>query len=258
VEVEIRSEFADMAFALRGGGGLHFEEEVNLSKDDLLRICGYHTWLSRVHKREFVTVLFVKNRVPAGRIRIRTKQLHFTPVVVDCSAIDADTRLARLRQQVTEQAEVNELELLYLPLFHSETLTATELFQESARLIQALRAEDAVKHKLSALLIALAGKVVDAEALLEFWEEVRKMGNKIIEIAEAYGMQIGEERGIAIGEERGIAIGEERGITIGEEHGQLKMAETTARKMLTKGYSLEVIAELTDLAPEQLTALASL
>jgi hypothetical protein len=100
VEVEIRSEFADMAFALRGGGGLHFEEEVNLSKDDLLRICGYHTWLSRVHKREFVTVLFVKNRVPAGRIRIRTKQLHFTPVVVDCSAIDADTRLARLRQQV--------------------------------------------------------------------------------------------------------------------------------------------------------------
>ncbi|MDR2855420.1 MAG: hypothetical protein LBV40_04620, partial [Methanomicrobiales archaeon] len=41
VEVSIRSEFADLTFALQDGRGIHFEEEVQLSKDDMMRIAGY-------------------------------------------------------------------------------------------------------------------------------------------------------------------------------------------------------------------------
>jgi predicted transposase/invertase (TIGR01784 family) len=53
------------------------------------------------------------------------------------------------------------------------------------------------------------------------------------------------------GEERGMAIGEERGIVIGEERGMKQKSEGVAKKMLAQGFSLENIADLLDLTPEQ-------
>ena len=57
------------------------------------------------------------------------------------------------------------------------------------------------------------------------------MGNVIIELAE----EKGEERGIKIGEERG--------------------KESTALRMLDKGYSIEEVSEITGVAPERLEGL---
>jgi len=41
VEIIIQSELADMTFALKDGRGIHFEEEINLSQDDLKRMLSY-------------------------------------------------------------------------------------------------------------------------------------------------------------------------------------------------------------------------
>jgi len=42
VQVEIKSLFRDLVFATQEGKGLHFEEEVHLSEDDLWRFLDYN------------------------------------------------------------------------------------------------------------------------------------------------------------------------------------------------------------------------
>ncbi len=63
-----------------------------------------------------------------------------------------------------------------------------------------------------------------------------------------YAIEQAEERGEARCEKRGEARGEKRG----EARGEYKKAVETARKMKSKGYSLEAISELTGLTIEEI------
>ena len=225
VQVEVTWEFMDLAFATKDGRGLHLEEEINLSKDDLLRFCSYNISLSRAHNREFVSVIFVKN--PTELTEIRTEQLQFKPIIVHCSKIDADEILERLKEATSAGVPINELEAIYLPLFHSNRLTPTELFLESAGLVQAMQADDDHKRKVLALLVTLAGKVVDRNQLDLLVEEVVKMGNVIIEYF--------EERG--------------------ETRGLRRKQEETALKMIEKGYDSLEIVDITGISIERIRKL---
>jgi hypothetical protein len=222
VQIEITWDFKDLAFGTQDGRGLHFEEEVDLSQDDLLRFCGYNIGLSRVHKREFDTVIFVKHLTALSEVK--TKQLHFAPIIVQCAKIDADAILDRLRKAVTAGEPINELEAIYLPLFHSIQLTPTELFMESAGLIKAMQADDNHKRKVLALLITLSGKNVERTKLDAIAEEVRKMGNVIIE----YFEEIGEKRGAE------------------------RREDEIAQKMLSKGMDVLDVIEVTGLSAERI------
>lgn len=187
VQIEIKWEFIDLAFATQDGRGLHFEEEIDLSEDDLYRFVGYNSSLTRVHKREFVTVIFVIN--PTTLKGIKTEQLDFKPIIVQCSEIDADAILSKLRKAIADGEPINELEAIYLPLFHSKTLSPSELFSESAELIKAMQTEDSHKRKVLTLLATLCGKVVDPAQLTAIIEEVRMKGNKIFERLEEIGAE---------------------------------------------------------------------
>ena len=115
---------------------------------------------------------------------------------------------------VAENKPINELELVYLPLFHSRKFTPTELFKESTGLIKNLQVDDDRKRKIFALSIVLANKVVEQSQLKAALEEVIKMGNVILETVEEYG----------------------------EKRGRMNEKEETAHKMISKGYdSLEII-----------------
>jgi len=188
VQIEVTWEFKDLVFGTQDGQGLHFESEVDLSLDDLYRFIGYKASLSRVHKREFVTVIFVKN--PTKLTRLETKQLDFKPIIVQCSDIDADAILARLKKAIADGIPINELEAIYLPLFHSVSLTPSELFAESVELIKAMQTDDNQKRKVLTLLATLCGKVVDRVQIETVIEEVKKMGNVIFE----YLVESGEKR----------------------------------------------------------------
>ncbi len=100
----------------------------------MYRFAGYHVKRSRSYKMEFITVIFVKE--PTEIRKIKTRQFTFKPIIVQCSRIDADAALNRLRKAVSEGTAFNELELIYLPLFKSVKYTPTELFRESARLVR--------------------------------------------------------------------------------------------------------------------------
>jgi hypothetical protein len=238
VKVEVDTNILDLTFGLQDRRGLHLEEEVDLSFDDMLRIGGYHLDLSRVYKREFITVIFVKN--PVYIDKIKTEQFIFAPIIVQCSQIDADKALIKLKAAIVNGEPVNELELIYLLLFKSIKYNPTELFNESAKLITSMKVEDQHKQKIAALLIVLAGKVVDKTVLERYAEEVKRMGNAVLE----YFEELGEVRGKKLGEE----LGEERGKKI-------KEAETAAR-MLSKGYSSNDILELTGITKERLNEIA--
>ncbi|MDR1704098.1 MAG: hypothetical protein LBS19_05375 [Clostridiales bacterium] len=218
VRIEINSELLDLTFALQDGKGAHFEEEVDLSRDDMLRFGSYHLNLCRVYKRDFITIIFLKN--PTNIKELRTEQLNFTPIIVQCSEFNADVVLDRLKTGVANGEPINELELIYLPLFHSNKYSPTELFRESAALAKALQIEDNRRMKVAALLYALAGKVVETTELDKFWEEVNIMGNKIIEYAEGYGAK--------------------------------KEMEKTVRRMISLGYDFDEIIKVTGIAPEHL------
>ena len=192
VEIEVKVAFRDLTFSTQDGRGLHFEEEVDLSKDDMLRFGGYNLWLSRAYKREFITVIFVKN--PTALTEIQTEQVNFKPIIVQCSNIDADVMLDRLQSDISEGKPVNELELVYLPLFNSDKFSPTELFKESTKLIRDLQVDDNQKQKIYALSIVLASKVVEQNQLDKALKEVILMGNIIIETAEKMGEKRGEKR----------------------------------------------------------------
>ena len=218
VDVEVTWEFQDLAFATQDGRGVHFEEEDDLSKDDVLRFAGYNISLSRVHKRVFDTVIFVKK--PTTQMEIKTNQLHFAPIIVQCSKIDADTMLNRLKKDIAAGKPINELEVIYLPLFRSVKSSPSELFLESTKLIHAMKVDDSHKEKIYALLITLMGKEIEQSYLEAVAKEVAKMSNVIIE----YFEELGAER----------------------------REEEIARKMLAKGMDALDIIDITGLSTERI------
>ena len=169
-----------------------------------------------------MTVIFVKN--PSSLTELNTEQLTFKPIVVQCSTIDADVMLAKLKQDINDGKPINELEIVYLPLFNSTKFSPTELFNESTGLIKNLQINDNSKRKLFALSVALVGKIVDESAIRKLLEEVNMEGNVIIKVAEE----------------------------IGEERGRLDEKETIAKKMLISGCRLSDIINFTGLDLDRL------
>ena len=220
VQIEIKSLFKDLVFASTEGKGVHFEEETHLSQEDLWRCLDYNVSLRRIHKRIFDTVIFVKE--PTTLTGIHEDRLEFKPIIVQCSKVDADVMLDELKQDISEGKQVNELKLVYLPLFKGRTLDATGLFLESTKLIRAMKIGNDLKRKIFTLAILIAGKVVDNKVLDEIYDEVIMMstGNVILDYAENRGAE--------------------------------RRAEEIAGKMLTKHMDVLDIIEVTGLSVEKI------
>jgi len=238
-EIIVKSEFADLTFKLSDGKGLHFESEVELSKNDLFRFCHYHIDLISTYGFDFTTVILVKN---SHRQEVLDyKMLKFNPIIINFGKYDADVILEKMKEQVAKGEALNELELIYLPLFKSEKYNPVELLTESIRLINAAKMEDIQKLKISALAIVLSNKLIDANILEELWRELKMMRIKILEYAVEQGIQEGIEEGI------------EKGRKEGEEKGTMKIA----LKMLKRGKALTEILEDTELSEEAVRELAA-
>ena len=194
-EVRVETEFSDLTFRLSDGRGFHAEEQVDLSKDDLLRFCGYHVDLVREYGCDFLTVVFVKN--PVRDVVLDLSMLRFTPRVVDCSKIDGDEKLADLKEKLQRGEPLNELEVIYLPLFKSSQLSPEGLLRESALIIRQMRTKDEGQRlKMVALALMVSDKLVSKEILEDIWREIRMMKLKILEFAEEKGVEIGMAMGI--------------------------------------------------------------
>ena len=225
-EIEVKSEFADLTFKLSNGKGLHLESEAALSVEDMFRFCRYHINLIQTYGFDFTTVILVKD---AHNIKsLDYKMLKFTPLIVNCREYDGDSILAKLKEQVEKGEEINELEVIYLPLFGSEKYTVVELLMESLHLINASNMEERQKLKVSALTLVLSNKIVDKDVLEELWRRIKMMGVKILDYAIEQTMKEGLEKGREQGEKRGLEKG--------EKIGKVKL-------LLEDGFTKEKIAE---------------
>ena len=95
--------------------------------------------------------------------------------------------LSDLQKDIAAGKPINELKLVYLPLFRSVKFNPNELFKESAKLTKELQVDDEQKRKIYALSVVLASKVVDKSTIKAVLEEVKKMGNVILEVSESMG-----------------------------------------------------------------------
>ena len=171
-EIRVDTEFSDLTFRLSDGRGLHLEEEVDLSMDDLMRFGGYHMDLARHYKCEFVTVIFVKNE--PKHTKLDMGMLKFEPHVVDCSGRDADKTLEALKEKLRNGEPINELEAIYLPLFKSSKYKPEYLLHESIMLIRQMKEIDEdQKLKMIALALVVSNKVVSKAELNQLWKVAR-------------------------------------------------------------------------------------
>ena len=194
-EIVVTTDYSDMSFLMNNGKGLHMEEEVSISQDDIIRFCGYNIHLTRTYKIEFLTVILT-NKAPVAT-SINHECLKYNPIIVNLGERDADSTIQRLRQQIKDGKPINELEIVYLTLYHSDNLRPVEILRQCAELISQVDASDENKRKLAALTLVASNKVVSKEDLEQIWEEVIKMTKlKILEVVEEQSEIRGEKRGI--------------------------------------------------------------
>ena len=123
--------------------------------------------------------------------------LKFEPHIVDCNAHDADDMLDALKRKVQNGEPVNELEIIYLPLFKSVKHSPEYLLQEAVILVRQLKEMDEDrKLKIVALALMVSNKFVDNEKLNKIWEVAKMMKLKILEVAEEIGREQGIEQGV--------------------------------------------------------------
>ncbi|GHU60620.1 hypothetical protein AGMMS49975_29700 [Clostridia bacterium] len=101
--------------------------------------------------------------------------------------------LSKLYNQVVTFEPINELELIYLPLFKSNIYSPTELLREGLTLLKLARYDDIMLQKIAALMLLNANKIVVGEELDKIWDEVCNMKLKIVEYAENKGIEKGYE-----------------------------------------------------------------
>jgi hypothetical protein len=150
VEIETKENKMDMNFILKDGSILHLEEEIHLSVEDVIRFAQYDLKLYRRYKTKINTVVFCVNRTSEGSNGIDAGSLKCKLHIVDFSTKDADLKLKELRHRIKSGMEINELELVFLPLMKSN-LEKVNLVREVVKLEMQLDIEKAIKEKLVAI-----------------------------------------------------------------------------------------------------------
>ena len=118
-ETKTKKAYADNALKLSTGNGVHHEWEVDIGEDDMMRFGSYHMDLSRIHKISFTTVI-ITAKEPRCTSYV-SPSMNFTPKIINLKDRDADKALAEIDRKLKagKHEEINELEIIYLPLYNS-------------------------------------------------------------------------------------------------------------------------------------------
>jgi predicted transposase/invertase (TIGR01784 family) len=89
------------------------------------------------------------------------------------------------------------------------------------------------------------------EDSLKYYRDMNNVINTAAMEAEQRGREEGKQEGIELGKQEGIELGKQEGIELGKQEG----IEAVARNMLNNGIDVALIAQMTGLTIEQVTAL---
>lgn len=105
---------------------------------------------------------------------------------VDFSEKNGDLKLKELQEKIKDGIEINELELIFLPLMKSN-LEKVNLVREVVKLEVSLNKAQVIKEKLTAITLVMADKLIRRDELEKIWEDVKMF--KFIEFAEGKGIE---------------------------------------------------------------------
>ena len=151
---------------------------------------------------------------------------------------------AEIKRKLATGAPVNELELIYLPLYNGNSKTVAQRLKEVIVLAPQVAKDKNQSQKLMLLASLLTNKFVPEEEYQEIWEGIKMLAEELFII------KFARADGIAEGKAEGIAEGEARGIT--EEKRRL------ALKLLQRGYDVATILELVEITEDELDELMEL
>ena len=234
-EITAREQRFDLLFALEDGSILHLEEEVDLSKRDLLRFASYDLHLYAKYGRKIHTIVLCREAHGAQTKQFDSGVMRYEITAYTIGAKDGDAVLREIKRQIAAGETVNPLELIFLPLMKSQRDSKAQV-QEIVRTALALAVESELKKKIVVSVLVMSDKLVEREFLEGIWEEIHMY--KFIEFAEEKGMKKGLEQGLEQGLEKGLAIGMEKGLEKGLEKGMEKSRIAILAKLLAKKFKV--------------------
>jgi len=221
-ETKTKKAYGDSALKLSTNKGVNNEWEADVSEDDLMRFASYNIDLSRKHKIPFTTMI-ITTKTPKVSV-YENPSLTFKPKIINLKERDADKELAEIKRKLQTGEYINELQLVYLPLYGSKSgKTTADLLDAVLKLTPNVAKDNKEKRsKLQSLMILLNSTFMSEEEFYHVLEENR--------------MFLEENRAVRVLTDIGRKQGIEQGI------------EQTAKNMLRRGRSIQEISEDTGLS----------
>jgi hypothetical protein len=236
-ETTTKKAYGDNALKLSTNRGVSTEWEVDLTEEDMLRFASYHIDFTRKHKIPFTTVIITTK--PPRVTGYESPSMSFKPKIINLKERDADKTLVEIEHKLKTGENINELQLIYLPLYGSKSgKTTADLLDTALKLTLDVAKDDKTKRdKLQSLMILLNSTFVSEEEL-----------NRVLE---ANKMVLEENRGVKVLANIYRKEGFEQGITQGIAQGLAQ----TAINMLRKGRNIQEVAEDTGLSIAKVTTI---
>ena len=223
VEVEVTKSYRDLLFGLADNTGLHMEWQAEISQDDMLRFLIYNASSSKSYKMPFLTLIFTNKEQKVKSYQ--NQSLNFSPVIINLGTRDGDALLAEIKDKLEKGEPVNEIELVYLPLYKSSK-TVAELFKEVTELAPRVIADKSKQRKLVLLAALVANKFMDEKEYEQLWE----------------AMEMNTEDEIII-------------LKVAKKVARKKEKRNIAKQLLKKGIAFDVIVEATALTVQELSTI---
>ena len=239
-ETITKKAYSENAYRLSNNTGMHIEWEARITKTCLMRIASYNIDMSRKYKIPFVTVIITAK--PHRIKRYSNPSLTFVPRIINLKGRDADTALEQIEEKLSKGEPINELQLIYLPLYGSKSgKTVAELLAQAMKLTPRVAKGVFELNKLQSLLVLLCGSIVKKEDMGKILEEnmIKIRGNTALEILTEWAIEDGLRQGL----EQGL------------EQGEIKGIMNVAKKMIMRNDDFSQISEITGLSLQELNEL---
>jgi len=164
-ETSTKKAYADGFFKLSTNMGIHTEWEAHIDRNDLMRFASYHVDAERKHKIPFMTIIITTKK--PSMASYTSLSMTFTPKIINLSERDADKTLETIeaRLEAGEYDSLNELEIIYLPLYGSKSgKSVRELIDTAIKLTPKIaRGNKQKRNKLQDLLILLTSTFISED-----------------------------------------------------------------------------------------------
>ena len=132
-ETTTKKAYVDNALKMSTNKGVHHEWEVKINSEDMKRFASYHIDLSRMHNIDFTTIIITTQK--PGVTSYTSPSMIFTPKIINLKERDADKTLVEIDRKLKAGENINELEIIYLPLYDSKGgKTTSELLDIAIKL----------------------------------------------------------------------------------------------------------------------------